>query len=289
MKIDIDNNNNQYNFKKINKDKIKNSKYNDAYNNENNNEIEQTVPTITKSHRKFVGNINQNDSSGVSALLNNNNNNYDIIQRNRRERTPINTIKNNGDNSKYYNNYKNRDEKYSNVQYYEQTNYKNENFSSNFSKEENNIVLSNINYNKNYNNNNNNNVRYNNNKRRKITRTKSIDRINNENTINISNFIYNDNNKNNRHYAKLSQKTSFPSESMLLNEKKIDEIEKILIKLQKQRDIYLDEYNKLPEHPKKHKDLNDKKELKKLIDDLNVNINEYKRQERNLKKNQLYL
>ena len=76
---------------------------------------------------------------------------------------------------------------------------------------------------------------------------------------------------------------------MLLNEKKIDEIEKILIKLQKQRDIYLDEYNKLPEHPKKLKDLNDKKELKTLIDDLNININEYKRQERNLKKNQLYL
>ena len=55
--------------------------------------------------------------------------------------------------------------------------------------------------------------------------------------------------------------------------------------MQKQRNIYLDEYDKLPEHPKKQKDLNDKRELKKLIDDLNMNINEYKRQERNLKKN----
>ena len=78
---------------------------------------------------------------------------------------------------------------------------------------------------------------------------------------------------------------SFPSESNLKKEKKIDEIERSLIKLQKQRNIYLDEYDKLPEHPKKQKDLNDKRELKKLIDDLNMNINEYKRQERNLKKN----
>ena len=84
---------------------------------------------------------------------------------------------------------------------------------------------------------------------------------------------------------KNNQLTSFPSESNLKKEKKIEEISKNLIVLQKQRAIYLDEYDKLPEHPKKQKDLNDKKELKKLIDDLNVNINEYKRQERNLKKN----
>ncbi len=55
--------------------------------------------------------------------------------------------------------------------------------------------------------------------------------------------------------------------------------------MQKQRDIYLDQYDKLPEHPKKQKDFNEKRELKKLIDDLNMNINEYKRQERNIKKN----
>ena len=70
-----------------------------------------------------------------------------------------------------------------------------------------------------------------------------------------------------------------------MNEKKLEEIGKTLIKLQKQRNIYLDEYDKLPEHPKKQKDLNDKRELKKLIDDLNMDINEFKRQERNLKKN----
>ena len=65
----------------------------------------------------------------------------------------------------------------------------------------------------------------------------------------------------------------------------MEEIGKTLIKLQKQRNIYLDQYDKLPEHPKKQKDLNDKRELKKLIDDLNADINEFKRQERNLKKN----
>ena len=59
MKIDIENNNNQYNLKKINKDRIENNKIN--YNNEN----DEIIPIITNSHRKFVGNINQNDSSGV--------------------------------------------------------------------------------------------------------------------------------------------------------------------------------------------------------------------------------
>ena len=84
---------------------------------------------------------------------------------------------------------------------------------------------------------------------------------------------------------KNNQLLSFPSESNLKKEKKIEEISKKLVVLQKQRDVYLDEYDKLPEHPKKQKDLNDKRELKKLIDDLNININEYKRQERNLRKN----
>ena len=77
---------------------------------------------------------------------------------------------------------------------------------------------------------------------------------------------------------------SFQSESNLQKEKKINDIQKTLINLQKQRNIYLDEFDKLPEHPKKQKDLNARRELKKLIDDLNMNINEYKKQERNLKK-----
>ena len=95
---------------------------------------------------------------------------------------------------------------------------------------------------------------------------------------------YGENNISNRNLKKNNQLIFIPSESNLKKEKKIEEIEKSLIKLQKQRDIYLDEFDKLPEHPKKQKDLNEKKELKKLIDELNININEFKRQERNLKK-----
>ena len=57
-----------------------------------------------------------------------------------------------------------------------------------------------------------------------------------------------------------------------------------MIQLQKKRDIYLAQYDKLPEHPKKQKDLVEKKETKKIIDELNTAINEYKSKERNLKK-----
>ena len=78
--------------------------------------------------------------------------------------------------------------------------------------------------------------------------------------------------------------TLFPSESNLKIEKKLEEIAKILIQLQKKRDVYLDEYDKLPENPKKHKDLIDKRETKKIIDELNTAINEYKMKERNLRK-----
>ena len=78
--------------------------------------------------------------------------------------------------------------------------------------------------------------------------------------------------------------TLFPSESNLKIEKKLEEIAKILIQLQKKRDVYLDEYDKLPEHPKKQKDLIDKRETKKIIDELNTAINEYKMKERNLRK-----
>ena len=163
----------------------------------------------------------------------------------------------------------------------------NENNERYFSKNEN----DNNDYNNDLNNNNtiNTNNRFNNiNKRKKISRTRSIDISNNENTNSYyigQREINYQNNINNRNMNKNNPIISFPSESNLKKEKKIDEIERSLIKLQKQRNIYLDEYDKLPEHPKKQKDLNDKRELKKLIDDLNMNINEYKRQERNLKKN----
>ena len=126
------------------------------------------------------------------------------------------------------------------------------------------------------------------NKKKKISRTKSIDIPNNEDSNTYFSGKRDINfqiNINNRNLNKNNPIISFPSESNLRKEKQIEEIEKSLIKLQKQRNIYLDEYDKLPEHPKKQKDLNDKRELKKLIDNLNMNINEYKRQERNLKKN----
>ena len=64
----------------------------------------------------------------------------------------------------------------------------------------------------------------------------------------------------------------------------MEDITKVLIQLQKKRDIYLDQYDKLPEHPKKQKDLFDKRETKKIIDELNTAINEYKMKERSLKK-----
>ena len=51
--------------------------------------------------------------------------------------------------------------------------------------------------------------------------------------------------------------------------------------MEKQRSIYIDEYDKLPEHPKTKKDLNDKRKLKKLIDELTTNINIYTNHENN--------
>ena len=161
-------------------------------------------------------------------------------------------------------------------------------------------------FNKNLNDNNNNfyNNKYDNsfnnvNKRKKITRTRSIDIPRNEenNSINLNdngncnglgNYLDKNNNNMPSNYIENNNKRNWKNKNLendLMNEKKMEEIGKTLIKLQKQRNIYLDEYDKLPEHPKKQKDLNDKRELKKLIDDLNMDINEFKRQERNLKKN----
>ena len=112
----------------------------------------------------------------------------------------------------------------------------------------------------------------NSNKKGKISRTKSIDNKYTENSSYIK--IKNKNN----------QISFIPSETNLKIEKQIEEIEKTLIQLQKKRSIYLNEYDKLPEHPKKQKDLVEKRETKKIIDELNIAINEYKIKERNLKK-----
>ena len=112
----------------------------------------------------------------------------------------------------------------------------------------------------------------NSNRKGKISRAKSIDNNNNDSSTYIK--IKNKNN----------QMSLFPSESNLKIERQLEEIEKILIQLQKKRDIYLDEYDKLPEHPKKQKELIEKRETKKIIDELNIAINEYKMKERNLRK-----
>ena len=277
IKIDIENDNKNYNYKKINKDK---SGFND--NKDINNGSEEIIPTITNSHRKFIANINQNDSSSVSALLKNNINNVRDNEINKRENAQIRN-----------NNYKNFESKpggFRNIQKLrkEQNNvYENERNErvNYFNINEDHDYYNETNYNKN-NNTINSNIQ---NRRRKIARTKSIDLPNNGNSkTNINypeNQNYEENYSNNKNRKKDNPIISFQSESNLQKEKQINEIQKTLAKLQKQRNIYLDEYDKLPEHPKKQKDLIDKRDLKQLIDELNMNINEYKRQERNLKKN----
>jgi hypothetical protein len=272
MKIDIENDNNnpnpnQFSYKKINKkinkekierneNKIKNNNINEnkEINIETNNNTDEYYNTINNSHRKFIKNINQNDSSGVSSLLKINNNYENKIER---EKTPLTSNNNKKRLFKQrtnYNNYNNNDFNYTNINI---PSHKNEeSLNPNEYTNYRNSTKSNINSNK----------------KGKIARTKSIDSkiSQNSNYIKIKN-------KNN-------QMTLFPSESNLKIEKKLEEIAKILIQLQKKRDVYLDEYDKLPEHPKKQKDLIDKRETKKIIDELNTAINEYKMKERNLRK-----
>ena len=267
MKINIEDNNNLHNintnpinndkynynyYRKINKEKITNNDNieinQDNLNNKNNLEY---YNTINNSHRKFIRNINQNDSSGVSALLNNNNNNNKAItlyetkikreKEKERDKTPILTHNNNkmqiGKSN--INNISN----ISNINTNELCNYQKSN------------IKGKLNSNK-----------------KKITRTKSIDNKYNEE----SNYIKIKN--------KNEQISFIPTETNLKIEKQLEDIEKILIQLQKKRNIYLDQFDKLPEHPKKQKDLVEKKETKKIIDELNIAINEYKIKERNLKK-----
>ena len=243
---------NKFNKEKIERDEnkirnnntiINNTELNHDINTTNNNR-EDYYNTITNSHRKFIRNINQNDSSGVSALLNNINNNntnrgslYENKNKNRRDTTPILSHNNNNKMSLAKNNT-------NNITMNEYINYKNIKTKGNL----------------------------NSNKKGKISRTKSIDNKYTENSSYIK--IKNKNN----------QISFIPSETNLKIEKQIEEIEKTLIQLQKKRSIYLNEYDKLPEHPKKQKDLVEKRETKKIIDELNIAINEYKIKERNLKK-----
>ena len=276
MKIDIENNNNtndtnQFGFKKINllnkekteRNEIK-SKYNSmAINNDKNkNNDDEYYNTINNSHRKFIRNINQNDSSGVSALLKNNHISNIFEKKIKREKTPIlivdknkltkhKSINTNNLNDKEINL---NDNTYNNINIDQ---YKNEDI----------IKTNEYNYYRSTT-----KANINSNKKGKISRTKSID-----NKINENNNYIKIKNKNN-------QMALFPSESNLKIEKKLEDITKVLIQLQKKRDIYLDQYDKLPEHPKKQKDLFDKRETKKIIDELNTAINEYKMKERSLKK-----
>ena len=238
-KIDKIHNMKQYNFKKIANDKVYNNK---NYNNKNIEDNEIITHTITNSHRKFIKNISQNDSSGVSTLLNIDINNQPSYN----NKTKIST-KNKYDLNDTYN-----------------KEFIKNNHNNSYLINDN---VDNVDINKTYQN----QKRFD--KRGKIMRLKSIDNSNERmNYYEEKNFI-------DKRQSKL--------DNNFKTEKQIDNIEKELIKLQKQRNIYLNEFDKLPEHPKKQRDLNERKELKKLIEDLDNNINEYKRQERNIKKNYL--
>ena len=196
---------------------------NNSKKDEKKNEI---IPTITKSHRKFIANINQNDSSGVSSLLknyvdtndgkednkNNDNENMKITSLTKENNLKDNfsNIKNNNENINMY-----PKEGINNTIY---TNYKN----------------------------------FYNNKKTRIEKTKSADKIKYFNIPLESNY-----------------------------DKKIKEIKNNLMNLQKQRNTYLNEYNRLPEQPKTKNDLNYKRKIKKIIDEIGTNINIYTNKENN--------
>ena len=330
LKNNINKNNNQYkynnynNYNNNNNNNIKdnlNLNLDNNINNTNNNmnrlnqnqsNNNKVIQTITNSHRKFISNINQNDSSGVSALLKNCDD-FDYSKDNmakKRDKTPTFTGRNKNSNPtlndfangnslyalKKYNNNQNNVTEYTNYDYQNKKN--NNNYYDN-NKNQSNNYINNSNL-ENYdifnnsciattNNNNQNNLQLP--KRGKISRTKSIDNIrkNSSSYNNITeNNVINNNFKKNK-IRQNNETNPFPSESNTTrDEARLSTIEKNLINLQKKREFYIDQYAKLPEHPKTQKDLNYRKDLKKIIDDLSANINEYKMQERNLKKNLAY-
>jgi flagellar biosynthesis chaperone FliJ len=110
----------------------------------------------------------------------------------------------------------------------------------------------------------------------RIARTKSVDKINN---IFYQNYDDLNNNINNK-----DDINDFRPQKSQINDKRIKEMEKTINNLEKQRNIYLNEYNKLPENPKTQKELNEKRKLKRLIDEFNTNIYNVKSQEKNMKK-----
>ena len=176
------------------------------------------INTITTSHRKFIANINQNDSSGVSALLkhyiNETQSNNKRNNKNEKDNVPI-------------------------------------------------IALSKENYNKN--------------KYSKLLNYKESNNINNINEKN-NNTIYT---KYNDIYANPKGRIDRTKSAGKIENKKIKEIERNIINMEKERNAYIEQYEKLPEFPKTKKELNDKRKLKKLIDELATNINIYTNNENN--------
>ena len=285
---------NDFEIRENNPNKAKNGKLNseikkhdNTLNKSEEKENKEIIRTITTSHRKFIANINQNDSSGVSALLKNNINDIQINNnnnKNKRFKVPIVSLTKES----------NTTDKYSQiVNYKENTNNNNNNIeNSDISnlKNGNNKKNKNINYQLNYTksdtlnfvNENTNSIytKYSHNnlggRKGRITRTKSVDKINNI-------FYQNNDDLNNNIYNK-DDIGDFPPQKIQMNDKRIKEMEKTISNLEKQRNIYLNEYNKLPENPKTQKELNEKRKLKRLIDEFNTNIYNVKSQEKNMKK-----
>ena len=200
LTINIDNSND--------KEKKKNNELNKT------NDNEEINKTITKSYRKFITSSNQNDSSGVSALLNN-----DITdnQTNTYIKETLSIVSN----------------------------------KDNFMKKDNNKIK--------------NKYINNENKNKGIERNKSYEEK-------IKMIIYENNEENIIKRNKMNSINILTEENIIYN-RKIKEIENNLINMQKQREIYIEQYNKIPEQPKTRNDLNEKRKLKKLIEELTTEIN----------------
>ena len=278
------NQSNDFEIRENNSNKAKNGKLNSEIKNYENSlkkseekDNKEIIRTITTSHRKFIANINQNDSSGVSALLKNNisdiqinNNNY----KNKRLKTPIISLtKENNTTDKYsqFVNYKEKINNNNNIENSDISNLKNENTNN----------INNVNHNKSdalkFVNENTNSIytKYSQGRKGRITRTKSVDKINN---------IFYQNDELNNNFNNKDDIDDFRPQKSQMNDKRIKEMEKTLNNLEKQRNIYLSAYNKLPENPKTQKELNEKRKLKRLIDEFNTNIYNIKSQEKNMKK-----
>ena len=112
---------------------------------------------------------------------------------------------------------------------------------------------------------------YNKNNCSNLLNYKESNKINNLNEKN-KNTIYT---KYNDIYGNLKGRIDRTKSAGKIENKKMKEIERNIINMEKQRNAYIEQYEKLPEFPKTKKDLNDKRKLKKLIDELTTNINIY--------------